>query len=520
MEYIIIFVIIGYQLFVTFSLINRNNVLKTIFDKPLEVVSKSININVLIHRNINKIIESEAEYGNNTKVFTYTQSNSKNEILHRIKNSLNGYLVSNFGAPVNFSIIKDIIDREVDTLDEEINQSVSVPLYLGLAATMFGIIYGFFGIPKLGGNTDNFSSAIDVLIHGVSLAMIASLAGLFLTTLLTFVFYKNARKLVQQKKNDQITTLQAQLLPELIRAEDTGVSGLKSSLDNFARTATTITENVKIASLNTQQTIQNQLEVLRRVENLNVTKISKINLELFEKLSESMDSFEYFSNYLLQMETISKKFETFSKRAENMESIAVDISTTLAESKKLFEFLQTQYSEIEKHKQHSLIIVDNADMTFGKALDILKNNVEDKVQSLNSIVDVNQLTIENIFSTFNKNLNNISNNHITKLTDTYENAVPSFSQLDKLEVLVEFKNETDRNYKQLITELKNLNGYIKHINNSQQKLNIKFNKNGDSVNHNMGDHTVETVRSKGRNWKKIITKINPKNWFRKYEKKQ
>ena len=61
-------------------------------------------------------------------------------IIRRIKEDINLYLLNNYGAAVNFSIIKDIIDREVDVMDEEISNSLPTPLYLGLAATMVGII--------------------------------------------------------------------------------------------------------------------------------------------------------------------------------------------------------------------------------------------------------------------------------------------------------------------------------------------------------------------------------------------
>ena len=54
--------------------------------------------------------------------------------------SINTYLDHNYGSSVNFSIIEDIINRECDTRDEEISQGNNIPLYLGLAATMIGII--------------------------------------------------------------------------------------------------------------------------------------------------------------------------------------------------------------------------------------------------------------------------------------------------------------------------------------------------------------------------------------------
>ena len=147
-------------------------------------------------------------------------------IIRRIKEDINLYLLNNYGAAVNFSIIKDIIDREVDVMDEEISNSLPTPLYLGLAATMVGIIFGLFAMPELDGQ--HFSEGIDALVNGVKLAMLGSLSGLACTTILSSFVYKNARRQISRDKNEQISYLQATLLPELVRAEDTGVSGLKA----------------------------------------------------------------------------------------------------------------------------------------------------------------------------------------------------------------------------------------------------------------------------------------------------
>ena len=128
-------------------------------------------------------------------------------IIQRIKEAINLYLLNNYGAAVNFSIIKDIIDREVDIKDEEISNSIPTPLYLGLAATMIGIIFGLFSMPE--SNGQHFTEGIDALINGVKLAMLGSLSGLACTTILSSFFYKNAKKKISRDKNEQISYLQA-----------------------------------------------------------------------------------------------------------------------------------------------------------------------------------------------------------------------------------------------------------------------------------------------------------------------
>jgi len=206
--------------------------------------------------------------GDDILKLSLVNSIGKNEIIYRIQETLNSYLVNNYGAAVNFSIIKDIIDREVDVKDEEISQSVPIPLYLGLAATMIGIIFGLLAMPEIKNNVDSagkliidgsFTEGINSLIRGVKWAMVASLTGLLCTTIISSYFYKRAKKIVLRDKNDQLSYLQAKLLPELVRAEDTGVSGLKASLDRFAKEATKISDNVKIAANQTGLNLKNSV---------------------------------------------------------------------------------------------------------------------------------------------------------------------------------------------------------------------------------------------------------------------
>ena len=54
----------------------------------------------------------------------------------------NRYLCKNIGTSADFPLIKDICERRLDVLDAEIQNSLNTPLYLGLAGTFMGIIFG------------------------------------------------------------------------------------------------------------------------------------------------------------------------------------------------------------------------------------------------------------------------------------------------------------------------------------------------------------------------------------------
>ena len=385
----------------------------------------------------------------------------KNYIITKIKKAINIYLINNYGATVNFSIIKDIIDREIEVKDEEIIQSITLPLYLGLAATMVGIIFGLFSMPELSG--DGFSDGVNALIEGVKIAMIGSLSGLACTTYLSSFSYKNAKRIVQKDKNDQLTHLQANLLPELIKAEETGVSGLKASLDRFARAATEISDKVLIATNKMSENLKLQKAVMEKVDDMEVFKISKWNLELFEKMENNMDAFNNFSSYLSNMERISSQLLEFGGKISNIDIVINNIDSTLRESRDLTRFLSSHFEKIETSGNAALKAVGIAESYFDNAIKSLKERTEKMIQNLYKSSGVHETKLEDIYKKVENNLNSIASQYISAFKDAYSEAIPKFNQLDNLELIKDIKvsiNNIEQDHK-LVDKLDSIEENLK-----------------------------------------------------------
>lgn len=67
-------------------------------------------------------------------------------LLRDVIKTINNYLKKNKGGAADFHLIKDIVERHTDSLDEEINHKLPVPIYLGLMGTVLGIIIGLFSL--------------------------------------------------------------------------------------------------------------------------------------------------------------------------------------------------------------------------------------------------------------------------------------------------------------------------------------------------------------------------------------
>lgn len=512
-EIVLIIGVIAYQLVHSISvygnikklrdIFNFRLILKNGFVEKQKLGKIEIDSTEIQYENENDDESYDLIVGDDIVKISLVDTKGKNEIITRIKNAINTYLINNYGAAVNFSIIKDIIDREVDVKDEEITQTITTPLYFGLAATMIGIIFGLLSMPALNG--EEFSIGVNALIRGVKWAMGASLFGLSCTTILSSFFYKNAKRKILENKNEQLSYLQAKLLPELIKAEDTGVSGLKASLDTFARVATNISDNVLIAANQTGENLVLQQEIIDKVEKIDVLRLSKTNLELFDNLDKSMEAFHKFSTYLDRMERISSNLLEFATRTSNIDRIIQDINSNLKDSKQLSQFLSAHFDKIETAGNAALKSVGLAESHFEDAIENLKTRTDEMINQLYKSAGNHEIKLQEIYTEIEKSLKSITSEYIHAFSTAYSNSIPRFEQLDNLSLLPhikdefllktkEFQEHSKENTLQSLTHLKDLNESLKVLQNNLQNHAI-LNKL-DSIDEKLKRKTNGSVKRK------------------------
>jgi hypothetical protein len=485
-EIVLIIGVIIYQFYISGRIYSNINQLKEIFRNRLSVISGYIersnlnknetSIKDIVFTDSGKDTSSDDKRPDRKSVRISITDTSGTGTIQTIKEYINLYLLNNYGAAVNFSIIKDIIDREVDVKDEEISNSLPTPLYLGLAATMIGIIFGLFAMPE--SNGQHFAEGIDALVNGVKLAMLGSLSGLACTTILSSFIYKNAKRQISREKNEQISYLQATLLPELIKSEDTGVSGLKASLDRFARVATDISDNVLIAVNKSNENILLQQEVIDKVANLDVLKISETNLELFNRLESNMSAFNKFSEYVSLMSQISDNLKDFASRTKNIDNVINQIDLTLQENDRLSRFLTSHFEKIETSGFAALKAVDLSDAHFREAIEKLKvetdncldqafravnesashfsgaieklkEEIDSRISHLNQDASANESKLAEIYNEIGVKMASATSEHISQLQAAYSNAVPRFDQLNNLQILPKIQEQLSDGISQL-----------------------------------------------------------------------
>ena len=360
-------------------------------------------------------------------------SKHKNKILSSIIQSINNYLVNNSQSTADFHLIKDMVERDCESAEDEINSQVPMPLYCGLMGTMFGILIGvgyLVGTGALGqliGTTGGGAAGIggiQALLGGVALAMITSIIGIFFTTIGSYVA-KDAKKQVETNKNTFLSWMQAKLLPELSTDTASALRKLTRNLKSFNETFSQNTNALKDTLSIVNETTQGQAELLETVRRLNITRIATANIEVYDKLKDATDEIgrfgEYVNNinaYVANVQALSSKLDDANERTRmieemaaffkqergNLDTMKALIAKTIGEAdEKLIQVAAdfktsatNQFSALKAHtateQEKFKTAVDEQNGTMLKAIENQKTVVETALQK--RIEDLNKLSSE------------------------------------------------------------------------------------------------------------------------------
>lgn len=244
-------------------------------------------------------------------------------IIHRT----NEYLCKNTGTSADLEVLEDICDNQKRALEDDIHNSLNVPLYLGLAGTFIGIITGLMGVDfnQIFGATSNLNG-LQHLLYGVVAAMCASLLGLGFTVYNSAVSYKVAVAKSNEGKEYYMNFLRRELMPLLSNSMASSLNSLKGVLghfvDKFGRNLDAYADSAELLNDN----LEKQHLVLSEINKLSLTQTANKIAETFMQLKDSADSFNVFQSYQEQLnstivnvsgivnqaQTIIDKFKEFS----------------------------------------------------------------------------------------------------------------------------------------------------------------------------------------------------------------
>ena len=257
-------------------------------------------------------------------------SEKGHEMFDKVVHKTNIYLCKNSGSSADFSLLKDICERQIEICEGEIQNSLNAPLYLGLAGTFLGIITGLWGVnlsAVIGGSAQDLAP-FQHLLGGVVVAMLASLAGLTFTIINSQLNYKDAARKVDSDKDDYFDLLQRELMPTLSTSMAASLNALRSVLghfvDSFGKNLDSYTDSISLLNDNVKQ----QHDVLIEINKLNMSETAVKIAETFSSLKDSAAALDIFKGYQDQLnKTMSK---TSSGLESAIESAGKTVKDTLA----------------------------------------------------------------------------------------------------------------------------------------------------------------------------------------------
>ncbi|MCM1034884.1 MAG: hypothetical protein NC038_00035 [Paludibacter sp.] len=277
------------------------------------------------------------------ETFNGTWELGDNATRTEIIESINRYLYKNKNSVSDFNLIRDIIDRNCSSLEEEIQIQLPVPLYFGLIGTMLGILVGVGALvitgslsnlltsfePPIGikEGTAAFMEAKNVydaqatqgivsLFGGIALAMISSIVGILLTTI-GFLGNKNTKANVERKKHHFFSWLQAELLPKISTDFSSALIRLGHDLSSFNNTFSSNANLLKqtISEISTATVAQSGL--LNAIERLDIAHIAQANIVVYEQLKNCTEDIFRLSVNLKEIQSNIKGIGQYMENSIN-----------------------------------------------------------------------------------------------------------------------------------------------------------------------------------------------------------
>lgn len=340
--------------------------------------------------------------------------NSQNQIFTTIENSIDDYVKANKEGISDFHLMKDIVDRNCDAKEEEIQTQIPVPLYYGLAGTMFGILVGVGFLVGTDGLKALLSSDIPntfkalfpegseneiknawaakgsdgviALLGGVALAMISSITGIILTTIGSSIF-KKSKKILENNKHGYLSWIQKELLPTLSTDVSASLIKVSQSLLKFNTEFSKNTTHFNNAIISVKQASENVTKTLTILQRLDMQRIASANIEVYEKLKNCTDEIgtlaRYLNNsnqYLANVRALNDKLDGYEKRTQIIE----DAGKFFAKNEK---FLSENFDNATIETQNALKrFNENMEVSLKK----LQESLNGKILIFNDVMEQQQ----------------------------------------------------------------------------------------------------------------------------------
>lgn len=348
-------------------------------------------------------------YIDDEKRINFKTSNGVSNNLLNIVRTLNKYLEKNGNAVVDYHLMKDVIDRHCDRIENNISSQLPFPLYAGLVGTMIGIVVGVVSISL---NLDDAGASGKVLLGVdsftpllvcVGVAMFASAVGVVLTTWLTNSF-KEVQETLSTEKDSFLSWIQAELLPNVGSDFTSAMTKMAGTLASFNETFEDNVGSLGATLSLVNDSSSNQVELIKRLEELKVTKLVSANVDIYDKLKNCTEEIGGLAD---QLEALKKSSEKHCKNAEKLATLLNSWESEIEERKSKVSMAMSSFDiYVNKLKEgwmeQTQKMTDDLSMAFSTQSDMIEKRVESLptiVKEIDNLSNIKKLMEEMISAT-------------------------------------------------------------------------------------------------------------------------
>ncbi len=320
-----------------------------------------------------------------------------------LTDGINGYLEASSGGSPDFNLIRDITERHTGVQEEAINQTLSVPLYLGLMGTMIGIVAGLWNMSSVSeainttGGGDAIGDGINILLGGVKIAMIASFTGIGFTVLASSLLFNKAHRITEKRKNQFYTFLQKSLMPAINKDANLVIHGLQNNMIAFSQHFEQNLVRMEGILNSNRQDLELQRDILAKLDAIDINQFAKANVQVLQELLRGTHKLEQFNKYLTNMvtfvgasQTLSNAFNQMLNRTADIEGVLKNIDTHFAMSGELMLFLKSHFSQLEARGGLIQQAIIGVDTVLDDGLNQLKEHVSAKLAAIKEMTTLEQ----------------------------------------------------------------------------------------------------------------------------------
>lgn len=356
----------------------------------------------VLYRNIFPSSTGQLEFDSKNLCINSTHNS---DLFKNIVRTLNRYLGENSDQVSDYHLMKDVVDRNREVAESEIETLIPFTQYIGLVGTMIGIFFGVFKL-VFGGGLEKLiadsklalaSSGVPELLGGVAIAVLTSALGLFLTMWSSYLF-KESKRIVELRENDFLGWIQAEMLPNLSTDMTSTLVKMTNNLRDFNNTFSSNTAKLDRTLAKVNESYTDQARVLEELQRVDVKKIAMANVQVYEKLKDCTDEIGMIGDvlkssrqYLQQVRELTEKLDKMDERAKTWEKMA--------------KFFEKEIKEIERRKAVISEAVGNVDEKLKQSFEHLRQTAMSKSDEVaEKIIDENS-KLDNALSQQEKLLN-------------------------------------------------------------------------------------------------------------------